>query len=194
MVLAKSVERTMGKQGSGILKQAEEQVIRLEERGCGGKQFVKQADRLVKDVLVSYLSTPKGKNVHGQVCLVIPFGCRRPNRIMEMVGSGRPLMPQVDLDKVADAVGAPKDPYIIYDVRMEQTAFPAAGRRYLTFEELASWCVMNEPGPETAFLSLNSKAGGKYVGIEFDRNKNPRIVPFAELPEKALSCAKAIIA
>lgn len=184
----------MGKQGSGILKQAEEQFIRLEERGCGGKQFVKQAGGLVKDVLVNYLSTPKGKNVCGQICLVIPFGCRRPSRIMEMVGSGRPLIPQVDIDKMTDTVRAPEDPYIIYDVRMEQTAYPTAGRRHLTFEELVSWCVMNEPGPETAFFSLNSKVGGQYVGIEFDRNKNPRIVPFTEPLGEALSCAKAIIA
>jgi len=184
----------MGKHGSGILGQVEGQIIRLEECGWNGQPFVREANRLMEDILPRYLSSPEGKAVRGQICLVIPFGCKRLNRIMEVIGSGRPLIPQAEIDRMTDAIAAPKNPYIIYDVRKEQTAILKAGRRHLTFEELVSWCVMNDPGPETVFLSLGSKTGGQYVGIEFDRNKNPRISPFAELRGEILSCAKAIIA
>jgi len=194
MVLAKNVRQTIGKRGEEIIGQADVQILRLEELGYGGQRFVKQAGALVEDSLVEYLCTPKGKAVQGEICIVIPFECRKPNRAMEIIGSGRPLAPQVDLDMLVDKFNAPNSPYIICDVRVEQTANLAGGRRHLTRAEVISWCTMNDPEPETAFLSLNSRAGGQYVGIEFDRNKNPRITPFAEKSGIILSCAKAFIA
>jgi hypothetical protein len=196
MVLAKSVERTLGKHGKEILRRAEEQIIKFDECGCGGQRFARQANDLVESELVMYLTTPKGKEVRGEICLIVPFECRKPVRAMEMIGSGKPLTPKVDLDKMVVSVGTPGEPYIIYDVRKEQGPGNIAGdRRYLTFEELVSWLAMNEPEPETAFLSMNSRIGKQYVGLEFDRNKNPRIAPFAEAAGlTTFTCAKAIIA
>jgi len=152
-----------------VLDMAYTQYLMLEELGYKNNGFMNDVRFLVTEKLPKYINSPEGKDVY-KVHLVIPPSCRKRTDILCMVGSGSPLFSSVDLRQVENLFPTPETPYFIANT-CEQENKIAGKKRFLTINELLSWCI-TEAKPGMSLIAKSTKIGNDFLRVFFDDKKN----------------------